>query len=413
MKLYTHKPSFTEKKRGEIRPPLAPGVSWAQFGEESVLFEDEPQEARPTATASRGVRMPRREEQVTKDQLYVVVQNGRLFQQHNPEVPVLHDRGRFLLVKLDPDQARALSKKHETCYGIVPLEENQVVFNSREALARRAPVPAIQKVVNKLDRAKFDSSLTKLASFPTRHSTSAAFTEAATWARTQLNNMNYTTRLQTVAVNGGQSRNIIAEKIGSGSDARQVVIVTAHLDSINLAGGPAASAPGADDNGSGSAGVLEIGRVLQDQAAKHDLRLILFGGEEQGLFGSKHYVASLSSAEKKRIRAVVNMDMVGVSNETSRSVLIEGAQLSQTVISGLSKAAGTYTQLTVETSLNPFASDHVPFINAGIPAVLTIEGADSANVNIHSAKDTLDKIDSDLALDILRMNLAFVAEQIR
>jgi Zn-dependent M28 family amino/carboxypeptidase len=357
--------------------------------------------------------MPRREEQVGKDQLYVVVQNGRLFQQHNPDVPVLHDRGRFLLVKLDPDQARALSKKHETCYGIVPLEENQVVFNSREAPATRAPVPAIQKVVNKLDRARFDSTLTKLASFPTRHSTSTAFTEAATWARTQLNNMNYTTRLQTVAVNGGKSRNIIAEKIGSGSEARQVVIVTAHLDSINLAGGPTASAPGADDNGSGSAGVLEIARVLQDQAAKHDLRLILFGGEEQGLFGSKHYVGSLSFAEKKRIRAVVNMDMVGVSNQTTRSVLIEGAQLSQTVITGLSKAAGTYTQLTVETSLNPFASDHVPFINAGIPAVLTIEGADSANVNIHSAKDTLDKIDSELALEILRMNLAFVTEQIR
>ena len=108
-----------------------------------MLFEDEPQEARPAAAASRGVRMPRREEQVSKDQLYVVVQNGRLFQQHNPEVPVLHDRGRFLLVKLDPDQARALSEKHETCYGLVPLEENQVVFNSREAPATRAPVPAI------------------------------------------------------------------------------------------------------------------------------------------------------------------------------------------------------------------------------------------------------------------------------
>ena len=413
MKLYTHKPSFTEKKRGEIRPPLAPGVSWAQFGEESVLFQDEPQEARPKATASRGVRMPRREEQVSKDQLYVVVQNGRLFQQHNPEVPVLHDRGRFLLVKLDPDQAHALSEKHETCYGIVPLEANQVVFKSREAPATRAPVPAIQKVVNKLDQARFDSSLTKLASFPTRHSTSTAFTEAATWARTQLDSMNYETRLQTVAVNGGKSRNIIAEKVGSGGDARQVVIVTAHLDSINVAGGPAANAPGADDNGSGSAGVLEIARVLQDQAAKHDLRFILFGGEEQGMFGSKHYVASMSGAEKKRIRAVVNMDMIAVSSQTTRSVLIEGAQLSQIVISGLSKAAGTYTQLTVETSLNPFASDHVPFISAGIPAVLTIEGADSANDNIHSAKDNLDQIDSELALEILRMNLAFVTEQIR
>jgi Zn-dependent M28 family amino/carboxypeptidase len=116
--------------------------------------------------------------------------------------------------------------------------------------------------------------------------------------------------------------------------------------------------------------------------------------------------------EKKRILAVVNMDMIGVSNSATRSVLIEGAPISQTVITGLSKAAATYTQLQVETSLNPFASDHVPFINAQVPAVLTIEGADNTNVNIHSENDTLDKIDPEIALEILRMNVAFVAEQI-
>lgn len=412
MKIYRYEPSFSEKKRGEVRPPLAPGVSWVQFGEESVLYEDEPQETKADVTPSRGARMPRREENVAREQMYVVVQNGRLFQQDHPEIPVLHDRGRFLLVKIDPEKARTLTDKHETCYGLVPLEENHVVFESRQPPATRAPVPEIQAVVNKLERAKFDSNLTKLASFPTRHSTSAGFIDAATWARTRLKDMGYTTRSQTITVDGGKSRNIIAEKLGKGTGARQIVIVTAHLDSINLAGGPTATAPGADDNGSGSAGLLEIARVFQDQSSMHDLRLILFGGEEQGLFGSKHYVAAISKAEKARIRSVVNMDMIGSLNSPSRTVLIEGSPLSQTVISGLSKAAATYTQLKVETSLTPFASDHVPFINAQIPAVLTIEGADNANGNIHSEKDTLATIDPEIALDILRMNVAFVAEEI-
>jgi Zn-dependent M28 family amino/carboxypeptidase len=71
-----------------------------------------------------------------------------------------------------------------------------------------------------------------------------------------------------------------------------------------------------------------------------------------------------------------------------------------------------YTQLTVETSLNPFASDHVPFINAGIQAVLTIEGADNTNSNIHSNRDTIDHINYDLALDILRMNVAYIAGEV-
>lgn len=412
MKIYTHKPSLTEKRRGEVRPPLAPGVSWVQFGEESVLYHDEPTEAKPRGTQTRGARMVRREAPVTREQMHVVIQNGRLFQQHNPDVPILHDRGRFLLVKIDPQKARELSAKHETCYGLVPLEDNHVVFDELRPPAMRAPAPAIQRVVKKLDRANFESNLAKLTSLATRHSTSTAYVEAATWARTQFKNMGYTTRVQTVAVNGGKSQNIIADKLGKGSGTRQVVIVTAHLDSINLAGGPTASAPGADDNGSGSAGLLEIARVFQDHAGSHDLRLILFGGEEQGLFGSKHYVASVTKAEKKRIRAVVNMDMIGVSNSTPHSVLIEGSPISKSIISGLSKAAGTFTQLKVETSLTPFASDHVPFINAQVPAVLTIEGADSTNKNIHSADDTLDKIDPEIALEILRMNVAFVAEQL-
>ena len=395
-----------------MRPPLAPGTSWVQFGEETVLLQDEPEEAKPIATSSRGARMPRRQVQVTKEEMYVVVQNGRLFQQHNPDVPVLHDRGRFLLVKLDPEKARALSEMHETCYGLVPLKENHVVFESPALPATRGSSPAIQAIVNKIDRASFDSSLAKLASFPTRHSTSAAFKDAASWARTQLKDMGYTTRLQTVTVNGGTSRNIIAEKRGGSSGARKVVMVTAHLDSINLAGGPSANAPGADDNGSGSAGLLEIARALKDHNGSQDLRLILFGGEEQGLFGSKHYVAGISTAEKKRILALVNMDMIGVANSPAHTVLIEGAPVSETVITGLSNAAATYTQLKVETSLTPFASDHVPFINAQVPAVLTIEGADSTNDNVHSEKDTLDKIDSEIAMEILRMNVAFVAEQL-
>ena len=190
------------------------------------------------------------------------------------------------------------------------------------------------------------------------------------------------------------------------------MLVTAHLDSINLQGGPAASAPGADDNGSGSAGLLEIARVFRDHPSKHDLRFILFGGEEEGLFGSKHYVAKLSASERARIQAVVNMDMIASLNTSTRSVLLEGATLSQRVINGLKEAAATYTHLTVETSLNPFASDHVPFINKGIPAVLTIEGADNANSRIHSANDTIDHVESDLAVEILRMNVAFVASEV-
>ena len=70
------------------------------------------------------------------------------------------------------------------------------------------------------------------------------------------------------------------------------VLVTGHLDSINHEGGPDASAPGADDNGSGSAGVMAMAEAVPCSitGAELDTRFVLFGGEEQGLFGSLAYV---------------------------------------------------------------------------------------------------------------------------
>jgi Zn-dependent M28 family amino/carboxypeptidase len=189
------------------------------------------------------------------------------------------------------------------------------------------------------------------------------------------------------------------------------VVVTAHLDSINSRGGAAAAAPGADDNGSGSAGLLSIAAALTGHPQQtHDLRLILFGGEEQGLFGSRLYVAQLPAAERTRIRAVLNMDMIGTLNTPSPGVLLEGAAVSQAVIDGLAEAAATFSTLSVATSLSPFNSDHVPFIDAGVPAVLTIEGADGSNENVHTSADTLDTVDVGLAMQILRMNVAYLAE---
>jgi hypothetical protein len=389
-------------------PDLPPEVTWARFGDELLLVSDETQ---GDALRVRGLQ--ERQPEVERENLHVVVQNGRLFQQENPDARVLVDRGRFLLVELDPTQAHRLEDKGETCYGIKPLGENEVVFEVRDrGAARTAPDAWIQDLIDNVTSTTLEADLSHLVSFPTRHSTSDHFADVAAWARDQLEDMGYATQLQDITVDGSPSWNVIADREGHAPGGRGVVLVTAHLDSININGGPAAPAPGADDNGSGSAGLLEISRAFKDHRGEHDLRFILFGGEEEGLFGSKRYVAGLPAEERSRIQAVVNMDMIGVLNAPTRSVLIEGAPLSQRVVDSLGEAAMTYTQLAVETSLRPFASDHVPFIEAEIPAVLTIEGADSTNGNVHSDADTIEHVTYDFALEILRMNVAFVASEV-
>lgn len=348
----------------------------------------------------------------------LVTQVGRSFQQQHPDVPVLLDHGRHLVVALpDPelphfplpdaavDDAAGAAAGHLD-WRLDPLPEDGAVVVSRPAAAARALDPLTADLLAALSPEDFLRTLTSLATSSTRHSLSAGFRQAADSLAATLTGRGFAVTRPAISVGSGSSSNVVAELPGSGAGARSVVVLTAHLDSVNLAGGPSAPAPGADDNGSGSAGVVEMARVLSGRSWRHDLRVILFGGEEQGLHGSRQYVAGLPAAERARIRAVLNLDMVGRLNTAAPTVLLEGAPRSAALINDLATAAAAASSLTVETSLNPFASDHVPFLDAGIPAVLTIEGADSANTDIHSDRDVLATVDPALAMQILRMGLA-------
>ena len=339
----------------------------------------------------------------------VVTQVGRSFQNGHPDVPVLLDHGRHLVVAMPAAGRAALEEPGEHLHWrIDPLPAGTVVVD-RPRPARRAADPPTADLVGQLSQQSFEQELAFLAGLPTRHSLSAGFREAVDRMSDRLTDLGFAVTPQTITVGSGSSLNVVADRPGFGADDRSVVLVTAHLDSINIDGGPSAPAPGADDNGSGSAGVVEMARVLAGRGWQQDLRMILFGGEEEGLHGSRQYVAGLSDAERSRIRAVLNLDMVGSLNTTAPTVLLEGATLSLEMIEDLATAADTYTDLTVESSLNPFASDHVPFLDAGIPAVLSIEGADSANANIHSERDVLATVTPELALRILTMDVAALA----
>ncbi len=394
------------------RSHSGPGGLGVRFGD--TLFhaveEDKWDDAVAAARARGGAPVPLGS--VPASRLHVVVQKGRLFQQEHPGVPVLLDKGRYLVVDLGPEEARKCDHGDRPCYAVRPLADFTTAFDTRAPVAAGPARPEVQAVVDRIVRAPYEADLTHLVEFGTRHSTSPQYAAAVKWTREQFKGLGFATRLQTITVSGKPSQNVIAEKTGSGAAPRGVVIVSAHLDSINITGGPAAPAPGADDDGSGSAGGLAIARALKDFPNTHDLRVVLFGGEEEGLFGSRKYVGSLSAPQRRRIRAVVHMDMIASLNSPAPTVLLEGAALSQVVIDGLADAAATYTRLAVQTSLHPFNSDHVSFLDAGVPAVLTIEGTDDANHNIHSDKDTLAHINWDLALDILRMNVAFVTQSL-
>ncbi len=103
------------------------------------------------------------------------------------------------------------------------------------------------------------------------------------------------------------TRNVIAET--QGGDPNSVVVVGAHLDSVPRG-------PGINDNGSGSGSILETAEVLADRSieVRNKVRFMWYSAEEFGLLGSSAYVAGLSAADRARIKAMLNFDMVGSPN---------------------------------------------------------------------------------------------------
>ncbi len=169
--------------------------------------------------------------------------------------------------------------------------------------------------------------------------------------------------------------NVIAES--AEGDANNVVMVGAHLDSVD-------KGPGINDNGSGSAAILEVAVQMAKVKPRNKVRFALWSAEESGLVGSTRYVESLTPAEKDQISLYLNFDMIGSPNHV---FFVYDGDNSDGVGSGPGPVGSTGIEKTFETFYNkkgvPFKgtdfdgrSDYRPFILADIPAGGLFTGAE-------------------------------------
>jgi Zn-dependent M28 family amino/carboxypeptidase len=113
-------------------------------------------------------------------------------------------------------------------------------------------------------------------------------------------------RLKTDTFRGiATTSNVFAET--PGGDPNNVVMVGAHLDSVN-------AGPGIQDNGSGSAAILEVAEALANVPVRNKVRFAWWGAEESGLVGSRFYVNNLPQSERDKIALYLNFDMIGSPN---------------------------------------------------------------------------------------------------
>ena len=195
--------------------------------------------------------------------------------------------------------------------------------------------------------------------------------------------------------------NVVATQTGV-DDPEVQYIVGAHFDSV--------SCPGADDNASGTAAVLEIARVVSQYDVPYTIKYIAFDLEEVGLLGSHAYVAAHGH---DNIRAMINFDMIswrGFNQWIDVAGPWEAEELKQTLHDAV---------LEYGRGLRPYlnygsgGSDHASFIAAGIHAVMMSEKTLHSNPCYHSDCDTVDNvgyIDYVYASNMTRVVAGFLAD---
>jgi hypothetical protein len=226
---------------------------------------------------------------------------------------------------------------------------------------------------------------------------------ARTNIRDTLQGFGLTTELQPFSYSGTKY-NVVATQVGRVYPDSHFII-GGHYDS--------AQTPGADDDASGVAGVLEIARILSTYRTDYTIKYIAFDFEEYGLIGSEAYVQSHPDDD---IVGMVSLDMIAY-NSGSHSCNIFGRSSSASVVTALGTAAGLYGNNLVAYYPGPSSlSDHAPFEIAGFPACLLIEGGYEANPCYHQSCDSVDTagyIDYAFARDMTRTVAGYLADNAR
>ena len=214
-------------------------------------------------------------------------------------------------------------------------------------------------------------------------------------------------------------QNVVARLPGTG-DHPGVVILMAHYDSraVDPASGTA-SAPGANDNASGVAVLIEIARLLSSRSWNQDVVFVAFAAEEQGTHGSRHFVAD-KLLDGWIIDAAINNDIVGGRPGIPQSIRVftAGADFEPP------RQLAHYMDLVGGYYLPSFAvileatidrpdrySDHIRFLDAGIPALRLTESVEDFNAQ-HNGLDRSDLLDYNYLLQVTQLNLVTIANAI-
>ena len=319
-----------------------------------------------------------------------------------------------------------------------PPDKRMTPKISSDFIVRREPVRR-SRVLNKfissqsalVSKYNIDRWINDLTSFHNRHSKSENIDKAAYWIINQLKQFGYNNNENNGNVydhkyteEGYQLKNIICHKQGA---TNKIILFCAHYDTILMRDFEdiVSRAPGADDNASGVSALLEISRLISQLDFEYSIRFAFFSGEEQGLWGSKHYAEYIKD-RKEDLYAVINLDMCGepgflATNNTTNIDVDDGTtgsvstnnEASQILGQKMEQMAEDYTDMGVE--YDPIAySDYMPFEARGYICIGAYDGsAIERNKHYHSDDDVPPNLNMDFLTSVTKMVLAFALSEAR
>lgn len=277
---------------------------------------------------------------------------------------------------------------------------------------------AVRSLIAKYSTANVRTTLTKFSSFFNRYYKSTTGVQSAQWLFDQVT--------ATIAASGASSSTVSVRKFTNtfaqfsviatikGTSAKTVV-VGAHQDSINQSNPANGEAAGADDDGSGSMAILEAFRVMLTDAkivagqAPNTLEFHWYAAEEAGLLGSQA-IFQQYARDGKNVAAMLQQDMVGYSPKGVFGVITDNVSSTLTAFTRL--VIGAYTSIKyVDTKCGYGCSDHASATRSGYPSAFVFEAAfDDSNPNIHTVRDTIDKVNFTHVLEHGKLILGFMYE---
>lgn len=328
--------------------------------------------------------------------------------------------GRWQLRLIDPGQPLPKNDAH---LSIRPFQPNQVLAQrhrlSEVGRAKAAADPTVQAVVDAIDGARWFADVSTLAGYNRSSYATTSLAQARDWIAAQMQTIGLTTSTPNFNMSGPfggtiTRQNVLGVWTGTGLPD-EWVIVGAHYDSRTTNDTTTTGTPGAEDNASGCAGVLELARVLVPRQPTRTVLFMCYAGEEQGLLGSAAHVQSLGAAgQLNQVQAVVIMDMIGYSADANLQALYETSETYLSYAQRFGTAAATYVPaLDVVYSTKPSGSDHMPYLDANRQTLLAIENDWGTYPHYHRSTDTPANMGPNaqaMGSAILKTNAAVLAE---